>query len=60
MDLLRKTRNLQDCLSSIRLVEELCERTYKQKVCLNVQPYCINYCYRRFDTKMNLDTSRDR
>jgi len=55
MDILRKTRTLQDCLSSIRLVEELCERTYKPKVCENVQSYCIQYCYRRFDTKNEPD-----
>uniref|UniRef100_A0A6C0AIA2 Uncharacterized protein n=1 Tax=viral metagenome TaxID=1070528 RepID=A0A6C0AIA2_9ZZZZ len=46
MDVLRKTQTLQDCLSSIRLVEQLCERTYKPKLCEQVRPYCTHYCYR--------------
>jgi hypothetical protein len=57
MDILRKTNNLQDCLSSIRQVEQLCERIYKPKLCEKVQPYCIDYCYRRFgrpDTKTSI------
>ena len=46
-----KVHNLDDCLSTIKDMEKICEDKFKPRVCINLQAYYLNYCYKTFENK---------
>jgi len=46
-----KVHNLDECLSTIKDMEKICVDKFTPRVCINLQAYYSNYCYKTFENK---------
>lgn len=44
-----KSRSLEECLSAIQSMDQMCDKKFNSRVCENIKRYYIHYCYNKFE-----------